>query len=114
MIIINLLLKHGANINALSNDGATALFWAADKGHAHSVAILIQRGIDMNHQDLSGSTALIEAVLSERPDVVNMLIKTGADKNIKDNEGKTALDYAKQLKFNKAIELLTIDLTDNT
>ena len=45
---IELLLRHGAKINARANDGATALILAANMGKPEMVKFLIDKGADVN------------------------------------------------------------------
>jgi outer membrane protein assembly factor BamB len=45
------LLDKGVDVNAKGRYGATALFFAADKGHLDVVKLLVARGADINIQD---------------------------------------------------------------
>jgi hypothetical protein len=45
------LLDKGVDVNAKGRYGATALFFAADKGHLDVVRLLVARGADINIQD---------------------------------------------------------------
>jgi ankyrin repeat protein len=55
---IQLLLKAGANINAGSEDGQTALHSAAQKGWNKVVSLLADNGAALDAKDLRGRTAL--------------------------------------------------------
>ena len=44
-------LDKGADVNAKTRYGATALTFAADKGHIEVVKLLVSRGADVNAQD---------------------------------------------------------------
>ncbi len=58
MDVMGILIDKGADVNARSKNGATALILAADKGNAEIVKFLIDRGADINAKDGNG-TALI-------------------------------------------------------
>lgn len=45
---VNILLAHGANINASCTEGFTPLIWAVWGGNARVVRLLIRRGADVN------------------------------------------------------------------
>lgn len=55
--IIELLLEHGADINARNQYGSTALIKAASHGHIDVMKILIQAGADANIEDNEGLSA---------------------------------------------------------
>ncbi len=44
--IVDLLIKQGANLNAISKDGNTALTWSIIEGHSDIVAILLKNAAD--------------------------------------------------------------------
>jgi ankyrin repeat protein len=56
--VVDLLLDHGAPIDAIDDRGRTALMTAAELGHAELVALLIGRGADQAIRDKSGKSAL--------------------------------------------------------
>lgn len=51
------LLAEGADINAKTEDGVTALIAASLNGHAEIVNALIDKGADVNAKDKDGETA---------------------------------------------------------
>jgi uncharacterized protein len=55
--VTNLLIEHGAALEAGDNRGRTALMIAADRGHAAVVAALVARGAERAKRDKSGNTA---------------------------------------------------------
>lgn len=89
--VVEVLIKHGADVNAKSNYGFTALMEAAGRGHTEIVDALIKSGADVNAKDNDGWTALMEAANAK---VAELLIKHGADVNAKENDGETALMWA--------------------
>ena len=56
--VIDLLLAHGAEINAADNRGRTALMIAASVGDAATVELLLKRGADRSVKDKDGKSAL--------------------------------------------------------
>lgn len=56
--VVQLLLKNGAVVNASTDSGFVALFWAARYGHEKVVKVLIDAGADVNAKDKDGMTAL--------------------------------------------------------
>ena len=57
--ICSLLLSYGANINAVTLDGTTALMMAAHNAKAGLVEYLIKMGADPFAKDANGNTALV-------------------------------------------------------
>jgi uncharacterized protein len=56
--VIDLLLAHGAELDAADNRGRTALMIASALGHAPTVGLLLQRGADRARKDKDGKTVL--------------------------------------------------------
>ncbi len=59
--IVKLLIDHGANVNAKSSVGNTALTYACCGGYEEVVRILLEAGADVEHQNENGHTPLMEA-----------------------------------------------------
>jgi ankyrin repeat protein len=80
--IIELLLEHGADVNALpaKSYGATALQFAAIKGLLGIAFLLIENGADVNAPpaEVGGRTALEGAAEHGRMDMIQLLINAGA------------------------------------
>jgi ankyrin repeat protein len=56
--VAELLLDQGIDIDAVDDQGATALMWAANMGSIDSVRLLLGRGADWRIRDIKGKTAL--------------------------------------------------------
>ena len=96
------LLNHGAEVNARSADGCTALmeavrFAGADmESRLETVRLLIKSGADMRIKDEEGKTALFHACGVSNCDdagleIATLLIRAGADVNAADNRNCTIL-----------------------
>jgi ankyrin repeat protein len=105
MPIIQALLAHSANPNALDNDGETALIRAARRGHLNIVRALIRAGADVN---LRGeySSPLCWATIKNHVAVAGYLIAHGADVNQRNRDGETAIERARIHGHSQIAQLL--------
>lgn len=101
--VAEVLLKHGAEIDAISSCGYTALSLASsDTGvDTEYLEFLVKQGANVNVRVEFAWTPLILASLhhSERPDIFETLIRLGADVNARDFRGRTCFElYPNQFK----------------
>ena len=103
MNIVKLLIDKGADVNAKTDDGMTALIVAAENGQADVAKLLIDKGADINVKNPEtdslnnlGFTPLMYAAFWGRMDIVKLLLDKGADLNAKDFKGNTAEKLARQ------------------
>ena len=92
---MNLILDHGADVDAMNQQGYTALLTASHEGRMEAVRLLIAHGANINAQRDNGQTALHRTAEWGRPKVMQALLDAGADFTIRDDTGKTALDIAR-------------------
>lgn len=99
--IVQTLLAHGAQVDALSSEGVeggsqgqTALHAAASWTHDHVVDMLVEAGATVRTPCTYGRTPLHEASSYQKLDTVAALLRHGAPINAQDNEGNTALHLA--------------------
>ena len=85
---INLLIKNGADVNALDSNGNTPLINAGSS--AIIARLLLENGADVNARDSNGNTALI---LSRYASHAEVLLNYGADINAVNKKGENALFY---------------------
>jgi len=97
-----LLIAHGADVNAKSKYGGTPLHKVATKELAE---LLIAQGANVNAMDINNSTPLYGAI-SLNKDVVEVLIAHGADVNIKNRSAYTPLHIALNMSDNEIAKLL--------
>jgi len=72
---VDTLLAHGADVNAKTFQGFTALGVAAELGYVKILETLLAHGAKVNDKDVFGKTALMSASKSE---VVRILKSAGA------------------------------------
>ena len=90
---MRLLLDKGADVNAKSAAGATALMWAA--ADPAKVKLLVERGADVKAVSESGRTALLLAAMSDQSaETVRLLLERGADAKVLDREQTSTLAAA--------------------
>ena len=72
--VVKFLLDSGADVNAQSKDGGTALIYAAREGRISVVQLLLDSGANPAFSDNEGRTALSVSVEHDREDVHKLLI----------------------------------------
>jgi len=88
-------LEHRIDVNAIDEEGRSALQLASFDGHHQIVGLLLKKGADVNHADLMGRTALMFAATASNIEAVDLLIKAGATIDAVDKDEQfTALMYA--------------------
>lgn len=92
--IIPQLLRAGAEINALDDQGNSPLYYLCRGRHVEiqNVEHLISEGAVVNVKNNSGRTALF-AACEKNPELIAPLIKLGADPAILDVEGSSPLHF---------------------
>jgi hypothetical protein len=93
--IVLLLLEHGADPNARSNDKGTPVHWAVSKSNLIKLGYLIQYGANLEIRDDKGKTPLHWAVHFNSLPTVTFLVEHGVDRTICDINGKTPLELCR-------------------
>lgn len=103
------LIKKGVNVNQQDYNGATALHFAVVYMYPTVIKLLLKYGADPNIVDMHGNGALWTAVFNARGeyDIIKELKATGANPNAKNKYGKSPLDFARQIKDDVLVEILT-------
>ncbi|KAF4746062.1 hypothetical protein FOZ63_032435 [Perkinsus olseni] len=76
--IARLLLEHGANIDARTEDLSNCLILASAGRSPDTVKLLLEKGVDVNYANEDGVTALELAKEHDRKEVANLLRGAGA------------------------------------
>jgi ankyrin repeat protein len=109
IIIVNMLLKRGADVEAKDKFGDTALIIASIKGkteHIEIVGMLLDKKADVNVKNKRDKTALIAASGMGHTKIVKILLKKGADVNVVNKNGSTALQMAINNRHTDVVKLL--------
>jgi ankyrin repeat protein len=94
--IAKLLIERGADLEAKSKNGNTALLSACRNGRDDLVQLLIDSKADVNAQNGKGHTPLIFAARNRSfgEKIIPILIVAGADVTMKENNGSSAVSHA--------------------
>ncbi|KAF7974001.1 hypothetical protein HWV62_13619 [Athelia sp. TMB] len=96
--IVQLLVEHGAHVNAPAGPDGTVLQVAVHEGYLNIVQLLLEHGADVNAPAGPDGTALQVASITRRSaehdEIVQLLIENGADVNAPGGPNATALLHA--------------------
>lgn len=88
---VRALLAQGADVNAVSDDGSTALLWAVHNDDAALVDALLKAHANARQANDLGATPMAEAAVTGNLTVLRSLLKAGADADSPNAQGQTAL-----------------------
>jgi ankyrin repeat protein len=96
LVIIENLIRHGAEIDFQDREGVTPLNYASIYGYIRYADMLIYYGAEIDKKSYDGTTPLMAAIWAGYDDVADLLIQNGANLEAKDNEGDTPFLIAAQ------------------
>jgi|GEM_PF-401579 len=91
---VQTLVAQGADVNAVNENGSTALHFAADKGRTEVVRFLLDHGSSVNVKAKSGSTPLLLAARSGSLETVRLLLDRGAEVNVETGAGQGHINWS--------------------
>jgi len=103
-----LLIRNGANPNAINYEGRTAAHLAISKPKA--LFVLVRIGANVNAPGLNGETPLHIAAAAGDDDAIRLLVRAGAHLNAIDEDGETALHWAVRQEENESTLKLLLHL----
>ncbi|QOG11889.1 ankyrin repeat domain-containing protein [Arcobacter sp. FWKO B] len=97
--LVRLLIKYGADINQLSNDGLNVIYKflashkdpmreSEKKAYFNTLKNIISLGVDINARDNYGGVVLHKAILDNDDQTIKIIINAKADLNAIDNRGR--------------------------
>ena len=97
--LLDLLLAHGADVDARDPHGWTPLHFAAQEVLPEMAARLLARGADVNAQDDEGNTPLARAIFFARGRhaIIDLLRKHGAKDDVPNLAGETPRELAARI-----------------
>jgi len=116
--LVEVMIRHGANVEAKDENGWTALICAAGSHNVKTLDVLLEHGVDVNAKGYAASgSPLFWAVDSSdsptaSPDkhaaqkTVQRLLAHGADPNVPGRKGRTLLQIAQRYSRSDIVTLL--------
>ncbi|KAK1760331.1 ankyrin repeat-containing domain protein [Echria macrotheca] len=89
--LLRMLLRQGAELEAVDRAQSTALTFASVVGNLVAMNFLLDCGADINHTDWEGDTPLTNAVWNRQYEAVKLLLARGADFTRVDAYGRNML-----------------------
>jgi len=104
--IVDVLIKHGADIHVVNQAGMTPFYKAIKNDSQDIIDLLLKQGANINALDKNGNTPLYKAIKDNDPDMIDRLLKHGANINAKDPNNKTPLHIAAKEGNKAMVDLL--------
>jgi ankyrin repeat protein len=109
--VVQLLVEHGANVNAPDENHVTPLHLASYRQRLESVRVLLNHGANVNAEDSHHRTPLhrvFEGRFHSKDgfSIVQLLVEHGADVNTKDKDHITPLHFASYRQHLESVRVL--------
>lgn len=105
--VVAVLVEHGAELEAVDDQGRTALLWACCASAPQMLQALIDAGASIHAVDSDGASGLHHAATFGLDDIARTLIAAGADVNLRDAKGKSPLALAMEESCASTAAVLT-------
>ena len=110
----SLLAEDGIDIDAVDDNGWSALHWCVDPAsnlQLRAAALLLERGASPNARDTAGWTPLFWCIdygpgTTAQRRMARLLLERGADPAARDRDGRTPLDWAREYENERTAALL--------
>lgn len=103
---VEMLLEYGADLNAVTQEGETALHLAIRQKSEEAVKILLEHNADCDITPKDGWKALLAAVATGEVNIVRLLLDHGIDVNAVNEVGWTPLMFVADRGYVKIMEML--------
>ena len=90
--VVERLLKHEAEVDAVDANGRTPLIWAAMKGQTEAARLLLDADANIGAANVGGWTPLHYTMSYGHEATTRLLLDRGASKELLNRQGKTPLD----------------------
>ncbi|GIJ90592.1 hypothetical protein Asppvi_009553 [Aspergillus pseudoviridinutans] len=106
LIVAQMVIDAGVDVNALDIDGFSPLWWSVTNGHESAFELLLAHGADPHIRSYQG-TILHEAVAYERETLLKRAVELGVDSSVRDSEAdETALMLATRRGIDNFAQIL--------
>jgi ankyrin repeat protein len=109
---VRALLSKRPDVNLRSEDGSTALLWAAHWNDLQTAQLLVRAGADPNLANDFRTTPLSQACTNGSPELVDLLLKAGANPNAPIGTGETPLMTCARSGSVEAVRMLLVHGAD--
>lgn len=107
--VLRLLLLKGADVDALTRDGNTALHLAVEERRRDCAKLLLASGARTDiRNSVDGDTPLHIAAGLGDEHMIKLLLQKGANKDVRNRVGKTAYDVVAELGHNRLFDALRL------
>ena len=104
VVLLEEYLQKGMDPNQCDDNGRTALYTAAEYGHAKCMKVLLKYGADVNIRNSYLATALHVACHGRKVNCVKLLLEYGADTKLLDWYHRSVYDVSLYRNCKEALE----------